>query len=118
MNVLNIFGLFNGGTPAPVDANNRLPVGDDYAAGEVLDDQTGTGAVLDYTFSVPVVSFWVAAQGGSGVVKVDHYGGVPSASRGIPISVGGVLPIPEPANLVRIFAPPGITVTVWGQRRA
>ncbi len=91
---------------------------DDYALGEVLPDQPGAGGVLTFTFSSPVVSFWVAVVGTTGVCKVDHYGGTPSASSGIPVEAGGVLPIPEPATVVKIYAPAGTTVTVWGQRRA
>lgn len=91
---------------------------DDYALGEVLDDQTGNGTVLTFTFSQPVVSFWVAVTGDEQVVKIDHYGGTPSPSRGIPVAAGGVLPIPEPATTVLIYAPLSAIVTVWGQRRA
>lgn len=92
-------------------------VSDDYALGEILDDQVGSGGVLVFNFTEPVVSFWVAVLGVSGTAKVDHYGTIPTANRGIPIEAGGVLPIPEPTSVVRVFAPVGLTVTVWGQRR-
>lgn len=97
---------------SPVD------VSDDYALGEVLPDQTGANNVLTFTFSQPVVSFWVAVVGDAGYVKIDHYGGTPSASSGIPVGAGGVLPIPEPTTSVKVFAPTGLVVTLWGQRRA
>lgn len=95
-----------------------VPTQDDYALGEVLADQSGADGVLTFTFSQPVVSFWVAVIGDDGVVKIDHYGGTPSAGAGIPVEAGGVLPIPEPASTVLIYAPSGVTVTVWGQRRS
>lgn len=94
-----------------------VPVGDDYASGELLEDQVGANNVLVFTFSQPVASFWVAPQGLSGTCKIDHYGGEPSATRGIPVDAGGALPIPEPATVVRVFTPTGLRVTVWGQRR-
>lgn len=92
---------------------------DDYALGELLNDQIGPG-VLVFTFAQPVVSYWVAVVGNpadTGVVKVDHYGGIPAANRGIPIPVNQTLPIPEPTSVVRVFVPDDWTVTVWGQRR-
>jgi len=93
-------------------------VRDDYTTGELLNDQVGASAVLTFTFSAPVVSFWVAVQGTTGTCKIDHYGGTPSATRGIPVEAGGMLPIPEPATTVRVYAPTSLRVTVWGQRRA
>jgi len=97
-------------------------VRDSYAQGELLDDQTAsTAQVLTFTFSEPVVSFWVAVSGVdslTGFAKVDHYGGTPSATRGIPVAANSSLPIPEPATVVRVFAQSGATVTVWGQRYA
>lgn len=103
----------------PVAVEGTVQSQDDYAAGELLDDQTGPG-VLVFTFSQPVVAFWVAVVGlasDTGVVKVDHYGGTPSASRGIPIPVNQTLPIPEPTTTVRVFVPDNWVVTLWGQRR-
>lgn len=110
--------------PIPVEVANLpappYPVQDDYAVGELLEDQaTGVSAgVLTFTFSQPVVSFWVAVQGLEGTAKVDHYGGIPSATRGIPVEAGGALPIAEPTQTVRIYTPANLRVTVWGQRRA
>lgn len=95
----------------------QWPVRDDYAQGEVLPDQTGAGGVLTFTFTDPVAAFWVAVVGDSGVCKVDHYGGTPSATQGIPVEAGGVMPIPEPASVVRVFAPSALVVTVWGHLR-
>jgi hypothetical protein len=92
-------------------------VRDDYDLGELLDDQAGSNGVATFTFSSQVTSFWVAVMGTSGIVKIDHYGGDPSSTRGIPVQAGGVLPIPEPATAVKVYIPTGLTVTVWGQLR-
>jgi hypothetical protein len=92
-------------------------VRDDYELGELLNDQTGSNAVSTFTFSSQVTSFWVAVVGEEGVVKIDHYGGTPSPTRGIPVEAGGVLPIPEPATVVKIYIPSGLIVTMWGQLR-
>lgn len=101
----------------PVTTSSPQPVNDDYALGEVLDDQSGADSDLEFTFTQPVVSFWVAVMGSSGIAKVDHYGGTPSPTHGIPVVSGTALPIPEPASVVRVYAPVGVVVTVWGQRR-
>lgn len=109
-------GLVQGLTDTQLRSSS-LSVKDDYALGEVLPDQTGANNVLTFTFSEPVVSFWVAVIGDEGLVKVNHYGADPSPTSGIPVQAGGVLPIPEPTTSVKVYAPTGLIVTVWGQRR-
>jgi hypothetical protein len=99
------------------ESSNPSFVRDDYELGELLDDQTGANGVNTFTFSSQVTSFWVAVVGVEGVVKIDHYGGTPSLTRGIPVEAGGVLPIPEPATVIKIYVPLGLTVTLWGQLR-
>ncbi|MFA6125519.1 hypothetical protein [Sphingomonas sp.] len=102
------------------DASGIQKVRDDYALGEVLADQSGADAVLTFTFSAEVAGFWVAVVGDAGVCKLDHYGGTPSATSGIPVgpdAPSAVLPIPEPATAVKVYAPTGTTVTVWGHFR-
>jgi hypothetical protein len=99
------------------ESSNPSFVRDDYELGELLDDQTGSNEVNTFTFSSQVTSFWVAVVGEEGVVKIDHYGGTPSPTRGIPVEAGGVLPIPEPATVIKIYVPTGLTVTMWGQLR-
>jgi hypothetical protein len=114
-------GLIQPTTPAdtqPVSIADTVSVRDDFAGGEILPDQTGANDVLTFTFSEQVDSFWVAVVGNEGVVKVHHYGGTPSATSGIPVAAGGVMPFSEPATTVRVFAPTGLIVTVWGQTRA
>lgn len=103
-----------------VDTSGRPNVRDDYALGEVLADQAGADAVLTFTFSAQVAMFWVAVVGDAGVCKLDHYGGTPSASSGIPVgpdAPSAILPVPEPATSVKVYAPTGTTVTVWGHFR-
>lgn len=107
-----------GGVDTAVSETDRLPVADDYLGGQILDDQTGDNTVKTFTFSQPVAGFWVAVVGESGVVKINHYGGNPSPTSGIPVEAGGVLPIPEPATAVKIYIPAGLVVTVWGHTRS
>lgn len=94
---------------------------DDYQTGEILPDQTGVGGVLIFTFSEPVQNLWVYAIAADpdtqGEVRVDPFGGTPSASLGIPVAFGGITPIPTVATVVRVFAGNGIRVTVYGNRR-
>jgi hypothetical protein len=98
-----------------------VPVADDYPAGEILADQTGPG-VLTFTFSAPVQTVWVYAvhttdPASTAEVRVDPFGGTPSASLGIPVSLGGGFPIPAVTDEVAVFAPSGVRCTVYGNRR-
>lgn len=139
-NVLSIFGLWNGGTPIPVDSSNRLPVDtgltqpltdaqlraspvpvaskDFYTAGECLADQNGDGTAKTYAFSAPVqlVYVEVKSSGGTSQGRADPFGGTPTASAGIPCEDGAATAIPVTTSSVKVFAPSGCTVTVWGFR--
>lgn len=104
----------------PVDLQQ---VADDYQTGEILPDQSGIGGVLTFTFSAPVQNLWVYAVNpldltDSGEVRVDPYGGIPSASLGIPVAFGGGFPISATTSSVKVFAPINTRVTVYGNRRA
>lgn len=115
-------------TPVPVTGTLTVEpaalqqVADDYQTGEILPDQVGAGSVLTFTFSAPVQNIWVYAVDpsdltASGEVRVDPYGGTPSASLGIPVSFGGGFPISATTSAVKVFAPSGVRVTVYGNRR-
>lgn len=104
------------------NANGPLNVADDYQTGEILPDQTGIGGVLTFTFSTPVQNMWVYAVrpidlAADGEVRADPFGGAPSATFGIPISLGAITPIPAVATSIKIFAAAGVRVTVYGNRR-
>jgi hypothetical protein len=104
-----------------IDPPALQQVADDYQTGEILPDQIGTGGVLTFTFNEPVQNLWVYAIAANpdtqGEVRVDPFGGAPSASLGIPVAFGGITPIPTTASIVRVFAATGIRVTVYGNRR-
>lgn len=98
------------------------PMSDDYPAGEILADQTGAGAALTFTFAADVQTVWVYAVDpadltASGEVRVDPFGGTPTASLGIPVPLGGGFPVPVVTDSVKVYAASGIRVTVYGNRR-
>lgn len=94
----------------------RQDVADDYQAGEVLADQTGTGAVLTFNFAEPVNLIVIHARGGVG--RANPFGGVPAANLGIVCGDDTPTYVPITTSVVRVFAPAGVTVTVFGMRRA
>lgn len=111
------------GTLTPLtDAQLRASapsVRDDYSGGEVLADQTGAGAVLTFTFSAAVQLVVVHGDGADGeFARADPFGGDPSAVLGIPC--GDEIPtfLPVTTSSVKVFAPVGMVVSVWGYRRA
>lgn len=91
---------------------------DSYIGGEVLADQAGAGAALTFTFalSVDLIFVFVKSAGGTSQGRADPFGGTPTASQGIPCEDGAVQPIPVVASSVKVFAPTGTTVSVWGYR--
>lgn len=96
--------------------------GDNYSLGEILEDQTGAGAALTFTFSAAVQTVWVYAVDpadltASGEVRIDPFGGTPTASLGIPVPLGVGFPIDIVASSVKVFAAADIRVTVYGNRR-
>ena len=93
-------------------------VKDDYQSGECLAEQTGTGAVLIFTFSAPVHLVHVEGNGAStDVARVDPFGGTPTATLGFRASdeVGVYLPVTT--SSVKVFAPSGMVIAVNGFRR-
>lgn len=93
-------------------------VRDDYQAGEVLADQNGAGAVLTFTFSAAVQLVVVTAKGTNLTARADPFGGIPSGGQGIVCDDGVPTYIPVTATVVKVFAPSGMAVTVFGMRRA
>lgn len=122
LDVRNILGLWNGGSPVVVSDSAPIPAKDDFPTGEILADQTGAGAALTFMFSAVVQTAWVYAVDpadltASGEVRVDPFGGTPTASLGIPVPFGGSFPIPVTTSSVKVFADTGVRVTVYGNRR-
>ncbi len=120
--ILNISGLWNGGSPAPVDQSNQLPVKDDYNGVEYLADQQSSGSVLTFPFTASVQKIWVELQATSqtdtSTARAQTDGNAPTASRGILLHAGQVQPISCPSTTVlKVLAPTGYTVVVYGYRR-
>lgn len=127
--MLQAFGYKPDETPAGLrlNAGEQLRVADDYAAGAVLADQTAGdvvdgGEVLTFTFSEPVAPWVYAADpadlDADGEIRVDPFGGSPSASLGIPVRYGAGYPLQVETLTVRVWAPAGVRVTAWGPARA
>jgi hypothetical protein len=88
-------------------------VRDEFRGGEVLGEQAGPG-VLDFTFVAPVQLVWVRAHGGD--ARCDPFGGAPGPQAGIPCDDGVPQPITLTTAQVRVWAPDGVAVAVWGYR--
>lgn len=116
VSVQNLPTTYN--TRALNHATDSVANRDKYLSGEVLADQAGSGAVLTFTFASPVDLVFVHGKSGSGnlTLRADPFGGTPSASQGIPSDDGSPLPLPVTTDTVRVYAPNGMTVTVWGYR--
>ena len=95
--------------------NNRVDAADTYTAGEILADQAGAGAVLTFTFAAPMDLVWVEATG-SGGARADPFGGTPTASLGIICQDGIPKPLVVRTSSVKVLAPVGVSVNVFGQR--
>lgn len=92
-------------------------VRDDYVGGEVLAQQSGAGAVLTFTFASAVQLVVLESDGDTLVSRADPYGGTPTASLGIPCRHQVPTYLPVTATTVRVYAPTGTVVNVWGMRR-
>lgn len=49
--------------------------------------------------------------------RADPFGGTPTASRGVPVRHEIPVWLPVTTSTVKVFAPSGATVTVWGYTR-
>ena len=114
-NKLSISGLWKGGSPVPVSDTDPLPVSDRLTGFEGLADQTGDGTVKTFTFANAPDLVWIRSVGG--ISRADPTGGTPSATTGVycaddeptPITISG-------QTAVKVFAPIGAVVSVWGFR--
>lgn len=92
---------------------------DDYQAGEVLADQTGANNVLTFTFASPVQLVVVDANGSAtDIARADPFGGTPSAALGVPCRDEVPTYMPTTTTVVKVWAPAGMVVSVYGYRRA
>jgi hypothetical protein len=97
-----------------VSVAGTVDVADVYLAGEVLPDQAGAGGELAFAFAAPTDLIWVRSVGAAS--RADPFGGTPTASLGIPCPDDEPVPITVRASTVKVFAPAGATVSVWGFR--
>lgn len=97
---------------APRDG--RLDTAEVYEDAEYLEDKPGAGGVLTFTFSSPVHLAWVRVVGGVG--RATSTGAEPTATKGAYCAADEPHPITQLASVVKVFAPVGTTVSVWGYR--
>lgn len=90
----------------------------DYFNGmEAVPDQTGSGGVLTFNFQAPVQLVFVRVEGMDQVVgRATVNNQSPSASLGVYCGNGEATPIPAQTSSVKVFAPSGAWVYVWGFR--
>lgn len=100
--------------------NEGTPVSDDLFFAEYLEDQQSTGDTLTFTFSQPVNQIWVEFSGLDVADTARFTVGAentPTASRGTPLSNLTPYPVTLVTDTVKVLAPNGSTVTVYGYRR-
>lgn len=117
---LTVDGVVTVANPGLTDTELRasaVQVKDDYQTGEILADQSGAGAVLTFTFASSMSLVVVQSVGTALVSRADPFGGTPSAVLGIRCDDGVPVYIPVQTSSVKVFAPVGTTVTVYGLRR-
>lgn len=96
---------------------SAVQVKDDYQTGEILADQSGAGAVLTFTFTNQQSMVVVHSVGANLVSRADPFGGTPSSTLGVRCDDGVPVYMPVQTSSVKVFAPTGTTVTVYGLRR-
>lgn len=94
--------------------SSAIGVRDVFQGREILPDQSGTDGVLTFSFSQPVQTYWVGVVGDEQKCKVVDGELTPSPSFGIPVEAGGSLPVSSVTDTVKVYAPSGCVVTVWG----
>lgn len=107
------------GIETPVSDLAPLPVLDDFPSSEYLEDQLGDGTVKTFTFTQPVQQVWVYMKGNliTDEARVTTNAQTPTASLGIVISDQTPTPITVTTTTVKILAPLGARITVYGHYR-
>jgi hypothetical protein len=90
------------------------PVHDRFRDGEVPADQSGAGGVLTFTFAKEMDLIWVRSDGADS--RCNPFGGNPSATAGIICEDGIPHPITLSTTTIKVFAPAGAKLNVWGYR--
>lgn len=92
----------------------RLDTAHTYRHGEVLADIEGQGRTRVINFQQPMDVIYVLASGGE--VRVDVFGGEPTESRGVPCYDGSSRPFTITTDVLKVFIPHAVKITVWGFR--
>lgn len=92
---------------------------DDYSGSEYLAEQTSSGTVLTFSFSSAVHQVWVeqSSSDDTAVARVRADGTDPTASVGVPARDKVPIPMTVTTSEVKVLAPSGAKVNVWGFRR-
>lgn len=96
--------------------SSKVSTAETFASHEVLADQSGDGTVKEFDFVNGAVDLaWVRCQGGVG--RASGTGAdAPAVNRGAYCADGEPEPITVRGTKVRVFAPVGVTISVWGYR--
>jgi hypothetical protein len=98
------------------DFYQQLPVQIQYTAGEILPEQEGADDVLTFTFSQPMKKIFMESNGMGDTSRLDPFGGTPSSTLGIPCHHLDRIELEITVTTVKVFAPTGTKVNVWGTR--
>lgn len=92
-----------------------IPLREDYTSGEVLEDQLGTGSVLQFNFSETIYLLVLMSVGG--ISRANPFGGVPDEDTGIYLDDGIPTYIPVATEQVKVYASNGVRIIVYGLSR-
>lgn len=98
---------------------NPIKVGDDFSGGEILAQQNGANAVLTFNFASEMNLIFIESSSGDNelICMANPFGGTPTSTSGIPCHNKQAREIKINTTTVRVYAPTGTTVNVWGLRR-
>lgn len=86
----------------------------DFATGEILEDQTGNAGVVTFTFSTHM--YLICAYSADATSRATAFGDPPTSSKGIVLPTDVPTYITARSNQLKVWAPVGATVSVWGFR--
>lgn len=87
---------------------------DQFIGDEILVDQVGADAVLTFTFSAAVDMIVILSKGA--ISRGGLGGDVPTLTKGFFCDDTVPTYVPVTATVVKVYAPLGATVSVWGYR--
>ncbi len=101
--------------PATPRRSGRVDSADTFTTYLGLDDQIGIGGVLNFVFTSAVDVVFVYTT--IAAVRAAPDASTPTSSKGVFCAIGAVTPIPYHVNAngtVKVYAPNGANVSVWG----